>query len=218
LWDVEGRRAVATYRGHLSRIFSVSYAPDGKTVATAGLDGTAKIWDATASVDMDVFDRHSGHFGYVRFSSDGRLLARSVPAAHQVTLWDARSWKRVAVLPHDDAGFSPSTRRLATTSPANALAIWDVSQEVPTPRLSVNLPAPPLLAPLFSPDGPLVAVAHEVPAAEVGIWDVDRRTRIARLQPGPERVTPRAYAFSPDGDSLAIGYDDGRVYLWDART
>ena len=221
LWDIQGRSAVTTFRGHLSRIFSVSYAPDGKTVVTASLDGTARTWDATAPADTGIFDRHSGAVAYLRFSPDGGLLARSTPWSSQVTLWDARSWKKLAVIPHANAGFSTKDALLATTSPPDVLAFWDVSQGVPTPRMTVALPsilAPPALAPVFSPDGGLVAVEYGPPSAAVGIWDVEGRASVARLQPGAEPVRAGAYAFSPDGRSLAIGYEGGRVHLWNAAT
>jgi WD40 repeat protein len=222
LWDIQRRSAVTTFRGHLSRIFSVSYAPDGKTVVTASLDGTARTWDATAPADTGIFDRHSGAIAYLRFSPDGRLLARSALWSSQVTLWDARSWKKLAVIPHANAGFSTKGALLATTSPPDVLAFWDVSQGVPTPRMTVALPSilptPPALAPVFSPDGGLVAVGYGPPSAAVGIWDVEGRASVARLEPGAERVRPGAYAFSPDGRSLAIGYEGGRVHLWNAAT
>jgi WD40 repeat protein len=122
------------------------------------------------------------------------------------------------VIPHADAGFSPTAPLLATTSPPDVLAFWDVSQDVPTRRMSIRLPSPPLLGPLFSADGRVVAVAHGLPSAAVHIWNVDSRSTIARLDRGSERVAASAYAFSPEGRSLAIGYDDGRVHLWNAAT
>ena len=229
LWDVKERRLITTYRGHVSRVFSVSYAPDGRTVETASLDGTARVWDATVSPDATVFARHPGHFGYVRFSPDGRLLARSVPSSTQITLWDARTWKQIEVIPHADAGFSADGTLLATTMstagfPAagrNALAIWNLARETPALQASIALPSPPLLEPLFAVDGRHVAVAHGRPhSASVSIWAVATGQVAATLGPldVAEPSAGGAYAFSPDGHRFVVGDVHGRLHVWDTRS
>jgi WD40 repeat protein len=37
----------ATLRGHLRDVLSVAYCPDGKTLASGGLDGAILLWDVT---------------------------------------------------------------------------------------------------------------------------------------------------------------------------
>jgi WD40 repeat protein len=34
-----------TFSGHTNHVNSVAFTPDGKTLATASSDGTAKLWD-----------------------------------------------------------------------------------------------------------------------------------------------------------------------------
>jgi WD40 repeat protein len=36
---------VATLKGHTSLVFKVAVAPEGKMLATAGGDGTVKLWE-----------------------------------------------------------------------------------------------------------------------------------------------------------------------------
>ena len=36
---------VATWRGHLGKVTSLAFAPQGKILATAGVDRSLKIWD-----------------------------------------------------------------------------------------------------------------------------------------------------------------------------
>jgi len=226
LWDVKERRLVTTLRGHVSRVFSVSYAPDGKSIATASLDGTARMWDANPPPDVDLFDRHPNSWAFVRFSSNGRLLVRCVPLANQITLWDARSWKRLSVLPHGDAGFSADGRLLVTKTStasyvpgaANALGIWDLGREAPALRATIPIPAPAELeSPVFSPDARHVAIGHGHPPTSVGIWDIESGQRTAMLTQA-DKAEPAAYAFSPDGRWLVVGDANGRVHQWDTRT
>jgi WD40 repeat protein/serine/threonine protein kinase len=46
LWDVVTGRELLTLRGHTQTVYGVACSPDGTRIATAGSDGTARIWQA----------------------------------------------------------------------------------------------------------------------------------------------------------------------------
>jgi hypothetical protein len=50
LWDVATRRIVRTIqRAHNAQIHALAFSPDGKTLATASADGTARLWNLSGT-------------------------------------------------------------------------------------------------------------------------------------------------------------------------
>jgi WD40 repeat protein len=46
VWDIESGRELRRYAGHTDYVTSVTFFPDGKRIASASTDGTARIWRA----------------------------------------------------------------------------------------------------------------------------------------------------------------------------
>ena len=72
---------------HSSLVYSVSFSPDGKTLASGSGDNTIKLWDVTTGKEIHTLQGHSSSVWSVSFSPDGKTLA-SGSDDQTVILWN----------------------------------------------------------------------------------------------------------------------------------
>src|SRR5262249_52019335 len=74
LWDVATGREQATLQGHTDRVCSMTFSPDGKTLAFGGKDGTIKLWDVAKDRELATLKGHTGKVVSLAYSADGMRL------------------------------------------------------------------------------------------------------------------------------------------------
>ena len=89
------RQGLATLKGHTSSVYSVAFAPDGKTLATGSRDGTVKLWDITTGKELATLKGHTEDVSSVAFAADGKTLATG-SVDQTVRLWFAATDAEVA--------------------------------------------------------------------------------------------------------------------------
>ena len=98
-------------------VLAVDYSPDGKSVVTVGIDGTARLWDLTGAREAMKFKVPSGYTGDVSYSPDGKAIAIS---SHDVTtLWDVTTGSQIRKFTGNFGGelsFSPDGRSVLGTT------------------------------------------------------------------------------------------------------
>jgi RNA polymerase sigma factor (sigma-70 family) len=152
IWDVATGRAVATLvAGRWAGAANAAFAPDGRTLATASLDGTVRLWEVATWQVRAELRGHRDRVTALAFGPDGRLFTGGLDTA--VLGWDVRpprdpargtlaeAWEALA---RSDArgGFRAQGRFLA--EPGQAVE-WLAARVAP-----VHHPDPPCLKALIA--------------------------------------------------------------------
>jgi WD40 repeat protein len=79
IWDAATGEELLTLAGHTAGLHSVTYSPDGRTIATSSdnLDATIKVWDAQSGDLIYTLGPNPGRAWGLSFSPDNKLLAAS---------------------------------------------------------------------------------------------------------------------------------------------
>ena len=76
VYSLDSGERRTTIEGHRFAVQDVDVSPDGTQIASAGLDGTVRLWEASTGDSLRVFRLHPGcgEIKKVRFSPEGRHL------------------------------------------------------------------------------------------------------------------------------------------------
>jgi WD40 repeat protein/serine/threonine protein kinase len=200
-------------RGHVGEVYGVAYSPDGKSLLSAGEDGTIRLWDPASGRELHVVKAHDSCTNDLAFSPDGLRVA-STSCDGTTKIWDAATWQQLMVLRSTDkiiacAEFSPDGRWLATGARDRAVVrIWDTKTGEQIVDLEAVDGACDGVA--WSPDGRLLAASNIVKGTRV--WDTTHWQLLA--------VGPASYCvtFSRDSKWTVLGDGGLDLFLWNMQS
>jgi WD40 repeat protein len=236
----------ATLTGHLGHVRCIGFAPDGRSVATGGSDGTVRLWDPATGAEHDRLVVGDSARAFLATAGDGSELP----------LW-------LLISSPNDLSFSPDGTRLAAACGIDGVQLFDLDTGTrtwqrtvagfeggghPVAADAVEFVDARVLATVFADhtirmldaatgaelhhmrgdtfvgfaslavnhDATVVAVAGDGRDITVRLWNPTTGEDLGRLIGHNGHVD--AVALSFDGTLLATAGDDHTVWLWKTRT
>jgi WD40 repeat protein len=208
----------ATLAAHDERVYHLTISPDGQTLASAGGDRTAKLWDLRTHQVRHILSGHASVVNCVAFSPDGKTLATC--SHNYVKFWDTSTGRELAApaLPAlsmcvERIEFSADgkyliTGELSETWDAGAATVWDLASGSQHLRLDGHFPL------AFCSDGRTLATTNR--DLDVRLWNIADGTQHTVMH-GHDGLV-RTATFSPDRLMLATGAGDESVRFWDVAS
>jgi RNA polymerase sigma factor (sigma-70 family) len=201
-------------------VWSIAFAPDGKTIAFNDLSDTIYLHNTDTGKLVGELKRLGDTKLHLVFSPDGRFLA-SLPQSRpdrqkgEASIWNLRDGKEIHRWTNPfpmamSAAFSPNGKRVAIGGARWGLALWDVETGKEVRRLS---PHGGVARIAFSPDGKTLATAS--PGGAIRLWDA-ATGELLPASADPDVQSIDFLRFSADGKRL-FG-SSGACLIWDPST
>lgn len=197
-------------------ITALAISQDGTLFASAGQDGTVRVWDAVGRQLQSI----TGHLGAlvsgVAFSADGKRMFSSGRDT-AVRSWDVTTGKQAQKLrgqehPIRALAASADGKFLATAGEETRIMFWDAATGRLNKILSGHIDF--INGVTFSADGTYLASGGA--DDRVVLWDVKAGKLVRTLLGHSGEVN--VVAFSPNGRLLASAGQDTQVLVWDVVT
>ncbi|MCP6760619.1 MAG: AAA-like domain-containing protein [Fischerella sp. CENA71] len=195
---------------HNDAVRSVTFSPDGQTIATASEDNTVRLWSIDGR-EIKKFTVPNQLFSSVSFSPDSKMIA-AISANNTIKIW-GRDGREIITLKGQDKEqfmssicFTADGKFIAAPSQDNTVQLWNIKgQEIQTLKgdkysvWSISC----------SPDNKTIVTADR--GGFIKIWSIDGR-ELKTFRASNQSIF--GVNLSHDGQAIATAGGDTTVKLW----
>jgi len=201
---------VFTLRGHTEDVYHVAISPDGRSLASAGKDGTARLWDLSSGTLIRSFDAHQDEVNAVVFTQDDKLASASDDGT--VKIWDALTGQQVLNLEAKDGpvtalAISYDRRLLFSGGSSSQIHLWNIESGA---LLWTGPKSTPVESLSLSPDAKTLVSGHK--DGTTRWWSVDDR-QLLQVESSFKDWTA-SVAFSADFPEVAVAGRTGALRIY----
>lgn len=172
IWKLDGG-ALGPVKAHGGAVTALVYMPDGRTLVSAGSDGTVRTWNAATGQGLASLTGHPGAIRALAASHDGKWLAAG-GSGTAVIVWNAATGAVAHTLSTrfgevESVAFSKAGGRLAIGGNDAMIEWWNVSSGQRLATVAGHVRNIDALA--FSPDGSRFASGGD--GTTIDIWSAD---------------------------------------------
>ena len=197
-------------------ILALAYSPDGSRLASAGVDGTIKIWDTQTGRELQCIVT-AGEPRSVAFSPDGKHLAAGI-SDNSVKTWEVETGKEVRTFAgHTETvygvAFSPDGKTLVSGGGDKNVHVWEVDTGKPKFNM-VNMVGgnSMITAVAFSPDGKYFATTEGNGFATV--WNAANGNKQWSTQ--ISKLALNAVVFTADSKRVIVAGAENIIWILDS--
>ena len=217
LFHLADNRQILCLKGHYENtwITSVAFSPDGKTLASCGMDYSVKLWDIFTGDCLRTLTGHEKWLWTVVFSPDGGTLA-SGGDDQTIRLWDTSTGHCKRIIRSNSMilslAFHPQQDILASGSHDGTIKLWSIQSGKVQKSLVDHQNS--VWGVAFHPTEQWLASGSL--DQTIKLWDISSGSCVNTMHSHTNGV--RSVAFSADGKTIASGSLDRTIRLWETQT
>ena len=195
------------FLGHQSWVTSITWSPDGKSIASSSVDNRIHIWEHETGKEIKVLKMLISRRNVLRYSPDSRRLAAATDLEGSgIYIWDCSTWKCVEILKKEYESicaidWAPDGEQIACACSRSDVLIVDPNTGYVVKRLKGH--EEPHFDVLYSSDGETVtAICWD---AIIRVWEVNTGKCVSVFSSRLRGLVRFDTFFGWDNEGIAVG-------------